>query len=106
MFIRARKHTAKNGSLSISFQVLDSYWDAYKKRSSHRVVKNLGTCKIHRYDAERMTQMEYYRLILRKYKKFLDGVKTELKDFPKGEFLFVQVKRIIKRNDNYWMRHY
>ncbi len=106
MFVRCRKHTAKDGSVSISFQVLESYWDVARKRSTQRVVKNLGSCKIYRYDAARMTQSEYYRLVVRKYANFLEAVKTELKDFPKQEFLYLKVKRIIRRNDNYQMRDY
>lgn len=101
MFVRPRKHTAKDGSISISFQVLESSWDADRKRSVHRVVKNLGTCKIYRYDAARMTQGEYYSLILRKYKTFFDAAVTELKGFDERERLLKKIKKTIRENDNY-----
>ncbi len=101
MFIRPRKHTAKDGSISISFQVLESSWDADRKRSVHKVVKNLGTCKIYRYDAARMTQHEYYRLILRKYTAFRESAETELKDFDERERLLKKIKKTIQENDNY-----
>lgn len=106
MFVRSRKRATKDGSVSISFQILESYWNAEHKRSIHRVIKNLGTCKIYKYEAKRMTQGEYYRMVARKYKVFLDTIKSELQDFPKGVFLYAKIKIIIRRNDNYYTRHF
>jgi len=70
------------------------------------VVKNLGTCKIHKYNVGRMTQGEYNRFAARKYTAFLEAVKTKLEDFPNQKFLFFAVRRAIRRSDDYYSRHY